>query len=250
MENFMKKIYETDFSALNPVQKYEFMYHFSDLAIESFASYPFEVVVQTQLLIFTRWWNSYRLMAPECPTPPIVDIIIQKFWDFQEGTLSLSEFQQFTKCLSAVVLEINTGDSSELEADASCQDFMDNYFNDWDGLNFYISFFSEISIQLIAIAEHDISWSSILEILEGDLADIKLGFFEDIYEPSRYTANELKQHFQEAYNTPTFCKIIELLQKDMRTALEKKTITELRNLYKNEFLFAPEICAKITKEWS
>ena len=74
----MAKIYEIDFAALSSEEKSKFILNLKDLAEECFAASPFEVTINAQLLMFTRWWNSYRLMAPEIPTPEILDIIMEK----------------------------------------------------------------------------------------------------------------------------------------------------------------------------
>ena len=68
----MAKIYEIDFAALSSEEKSKFILNLKDLAEECFAASPFEVTINAQLLMFTRWWNSYRLMAPE--------IRRQRFW--------------------------------------------------------------------------------------------------------------------------------------------------------------------------
>lgn len=54
-------------------------------------------------MIFTRWWNSYRLMAPDNPAPKILDIIMEKLWDYQQGTVEQSDFVHFANCVVALL---------------------------------------------------------------------------------------------------------------------------------------------------
>lgn len=120
----MAKIYEIDFAALSSEEKSKFILNLKDLAEECFAASPFEVTINAQLLMFTRWWNSYRLMAPEIPTPEILDIIMEKLWDYQEGKIEPSEFMRFADCLDAVVIEIATGHTEKLEENEAYYDFL------------------------------------------------------------------------------------------------------------------------------
>ena len=61
-----------------------------------------------------------------------------------------------------------------------------------------------------------------------------------------YYASEWERREKETYNTPTFARVISLLQQDMRTALEDVPLPELRMQYQNEYLFSPEESAKIS----
>jgi len=243
----MEKIYEIDFAALSSAEKSKFILDFRDMAQESFATDPFEVAINAQLLIFTRWWNSYRLMVPENPTPQILDMILEKLWDYQEGKLEKSEFVHFTNCLDAVTLEIATGDTEKLDEDEAYYDFKAEYFGDWDDC--YNSFLIDISYLCYEISEHELDWTSIEDMLDCDIADLKIPLLEEMEEESGGTAAVVEQQMQKIYSTPRFCQVIALLQKDMQTVLEGKTITELRKIYQNEYLFSPEDCAKVTADW-
>lgn len=86
-------------------------------------------------------------------------------------------------------------------------------------------------------------------MLDSDIADLKVPFFEDMDDEPNCTAVVQERRFQEIYSTPTFCQVIALLQKDMRTALEGKPMAELREIYQNEYLFSPEECARVTDDW-
>lgn len=243
----MEKIYEIDFEALSSAEKSKFVGRLGELAEKSFADYPFEVTINAQLLIFTRWWNSYRLMVPENPTPKIMDIIMEKLWDYQEGKLDQSEFVHFANCLDAVALEIATGDTEKMDEDESYYDFQSEYFEDWD--DFYDGFVIELSYLCHEIREHEVIWYGVEELLYGDIADIKIPLFEGIDDVSGGTSAVVRQREQEIYSLPRFCQVIALLQKDMRMVLEGKPIAELRKIYQNEYLFSPEECAKVTSDW-
>lgn len=243
----MEKIYEIDFAALSPREKSEFILDLRNLATECFAAYPFETAINAQLLIFTRWWNSYRLMVPENPTPKIMDIIMEKLWNYQEGKLEQSEFMYFARCLEAVVLEIATGDTEKMDEDEAYYDFKAAYFLDWDSC--YDSFLVDFSYICYEISEHELAWTDVEDMLEGDIADLKIPLLEDMEEDSDYTAYAVEKRMQEIYSTPRFCQVIALLQKDIKTALSNKSMTELRNIYQGEYLFSPEDCAKVTADW-
>ena len=79
----MEPIYEIDFSALSAEEKMNFMYTFRDSMKASFQEMPFSIQLLAHILIFTRWWNSYKHMAPNEPTPKILETAIELLWDFQ-----------------------------------------------------------------------------------------------------------------------------------------------------------------------
>ncbi len=242
----MEKICEIDFAALSGAEKLEFVHRFDKIVEREFAEYPFETAVIAQLLIFTRWWNSYRLMVSENPTPRILDIVLEKLWDYHEGKLSHPDFVYFSKCLDAAVLEIVTGDTEKLDEDEAYYDFQTEYFGDWDC--YYDEFIVDLTYLCCGISDHEMNWTNVESILDGDIADIKVPLFEGI-ENSDGTAAAIEQRDQEIYSTPRFCQVIALLQKDIRTALENRPIGELRSLYQNEYVFSPEDCAKVTSDW-
>ena len=64
MDDSMKTIYEIDFSALSADEKMEFMDDLRDAMKASFQEKSFSVELLAHTLIFTRWWNSYKYMAP------------------------------------------------------------------------------------------------------------------------------------------------------------------------------------------
>nr|MDE6365248.1 hypothetical protein [Lachnospiraceae bacterium] len=242
----MAKLYEIDFAALSGTEKSKFILDLKKLAEECFSAYPFEATINAQLLIFTRYWNSYRLMAPEIPTPKILDTIMEMLWDYQEGTIEPSEFMQFADCLDAVVIEIATGDTEKLDKDEAYYDFKARYFWNWaEGESCYDCFLIDVSYLFQEISEHIIDWNGVQEIVDCDIADLKIPFLEEMDEALDCTANVLEEWFQEVYDTPRFCEVISFMQKDIQTAMTGKPMAELRKQYQNEYLFSPEDCAKI-----
>ncbi|NBI09503.1 hypothetical protein D1641_05635 [Colidextribacter sp. OB.20] len=91
----MKLIYEIDFSALSPEGKQRFMNYLQDDMEACFEDEPLEVQRLAMTLIFTRWWNSYKHIAPEEPTPEILGTAIELLWDFLEGKCGDREFDRF-----------------------------------------------------------------------------------------------------------------------------------------------------------
>ncbi len=232
----MEKLYNIDFVALSRTEKAKLIHNFAEIAEESFSEYPFEVAVNAQLLIFTRWWNSYRLMLSENPTPQIFECIFQHLWDYQEGKMERSEFVQFSKCLDASVLEIAIGDSEKLYEDKAYYDFLEKNFEDWEPL--YDEFIIDLTYVCYGISEHEMLWTNVESILYGDIADIRIPLLEGMEETYR---------MEEIYSTDRFCQVIALLQKDMKTAVEGRPIAELRAIYQNEYLFSPEDVTKILR---
>ena len=94
-----------------------------------------------------------------------------------------------------------------------------------------------------AVSEH-ITWDAVEGVIYGDIGDTMIVFLE----PVRRDAADfnLKRWEKEVYSTPTFARVIALLQQDMRTALEGRPLAELREQYQNEYLFSPEESAKIS----
>lgn len=242
----MQKIYDQNFAAFDDEQKAAFVYSFSKLAEESFAEQPFSIEIQAQLLIFTRWWNSYRLMSPKDPTPEILEIAMDDLWDYQSGKIEPIEFARFTKNLSAAALDIMTGDDSELQSDPFCLEFYQIHFPSWP--LFYNEFLTNLTTLFEEIVNHIITWEPIEAMLYGDIGDTMIEVFESVYTnpTGGYKPAELDRRDREIYRTETFCRVIALLQKDMRTALEKIPIEILRTRYQDQYLFTPEDCAKIT----
>ena len=170
----MKPIYEIDFSVLNENEKVEFMYDLYDSMEAGFQEIQFPIQLLAQTLIFTRWWNSYRIMAPEEPTPEILDIAMQKLWDFREGKLSEEAITQFGNRLYAASIEIMTGDSSLLEEEDACKEFYAKYF--WNWMTFYNSCLDYITTIFCEIIEREVTWQGITGMLDGEIIDLKIGF--------------------------------------------------------------------------
>ena len=246
----MKPVYEIDYPALSVEDKKNFVYKLDALARTGFAGRPFEVQLLAQTLIFTRWWNSYKHMAPKEPTPEILGIAIALLWDFLEGKCGDGEFARFRKSFSASAVEIMTGDDSELEEDPESDRFYEQYFHQWKA-SFYNVFLSNLAGMIEGAAEKDVYslyWQSVQEVLYSNIGDTMIDFFETVYSnpTGGYRPSELDRRDGEAYSTPTFCRAVALLQQDMRAALAGTPLPELRERYQNEYLFSPEESAKIS----
>ena len=100
----MKPVYEIDFSALSAEEKVSFMKDLGDSMEADFQEEPFPIQLLAQTLIFTRWWNSYKHMAPNEPTPEVLGTAIELLWDFQEGKCSLDVFARFQKKVFPILL--------------------------------------------------------------------------------------------------------------------------------------------------
>lgn len=246
-DDSMKPIYEIDFSALSAEEKVSFMDDLGDSMEASFQEEPFPVQLLAQTLIFTRWWNSYKHMAPNEPTPEILGTAIELLWDFQEGKCPIDILARFQKSFSDSALEILTGDDSELNEDPESNAFYRKHFHRWVARSYDV-FLSNLCTVLEGVVSQDITWDTVEDIIYADIGDTMIDFFETVYKKvsGGYYASELDQREKEAYNTPTFARVISLLQQDMRTALEGAPVHELRMRYQNEYLFSPEESAKIS----
>lgn len=243
----MKPIYEIDFSALSAEEKVKFMDDLRDSMKESFQGKPFSAELLAETLIFTRWWNSYKYMAPAEPTPKILETAIELLWDFQEGKCPSEVFARFQKSLSDSALEILTGDDGEINEDPESDAFYREYFGEWEAISYNV-FLSDLCTVLEEAVSGEITWDAVEGVVYGDIGDTMINFFEPVFKKDSggYYASELERREMETYNTPTFARVIALLQQDMRTALEGKPLSELREMYREEYLFSPEESAKIS----
>lgn len=246
----MNTIYEIDFSTLSVEDRRQFVYYLDDRAEADFAGTSFEIQLLAQTLIFTRWWNSYQHMAYKQPAPEILGTTLELLWDFLEGKCGTEEFIRFQKSFSASALEIMTGDSSELDEDPESGRFYDQHFYQWESssYNVFLSNLCRVMEEAATQDVHSLCWQSVQEVLYSDIGDTMIDFFETVYQnpTGGYRPSELDRRDGEVYSTPTFCRVIALLQQDMRTALEGRPLSELREQYRTEYLFSPEESAKIS----
>lgn len=245
----MKPIYEVDFSALSPEEKLRFVYDIGENARAGFQGAPLETQLLAQTLIFTRWWNSYRHMSPQEPAPEVLEQAIELLWDYLEGKCPKADFCRFQKSFDDSCVDILTGDDSGLSEDPKSEAFYQAHFARWD-FRFYNVFFSALDSVLMGAAQADdidLGWDALVDVIDGDIGDTMVVFFTPICTTLvRYTVNEIDHRNQEVYSTPIFARVIALLQRDMRAALEGTPLPVLRERYRDEYLFSPEECAKIS----
>lgn len=243
----MKPIYEIDFSALRAEEKVKFMYDLRDSMKASFQEIPFSMQLLVQTLIFTRWWNSYKHMAPNEPTPEILETAIELLWDFQEEKCDSKTLARFQKSFCDSALEISTGDDGELNEDSESETFYQKHFHHWDAMSYDV-FLSNMCTVLEETVSQEITWDAVERVVDGDIGDTMIVFFETIYkkDSNGYYSSELDRREKETYDTTTFARVIALIQQDMRIALKGIPLPELRAQYRNEYLFSPEESAKIS----
>ena len=112
----------------------------------------------------------------------------------------------------------------------------------------YNVFLSDLCTVLEEAVSQEITWDAVEGVVDGDIGDTMIDFFETIYkkDSNGYYPTELNQREKETYDTSTFSRVIALLQQDMRTALKGIPLSKLRAQYRNEYLFSPEESAKIS----
>lgn len=202
----MKPIYEIDFSVLNENEKVEFMYDLYDSMEAGFQEIQFPIQLLAQTLIFTRWWNSYKYMAPNEPTPQILETAIELLWDFQEEKCDPKTFARFQKSLSDSALEILTGDDSELNADSESEAFYQRHFQQWDAMSYEV-FLSNLCTVLEEAVSQEITWDAVEGVVDGDIGDTMIDFFETVYknDSNGYYPSE-EDHAERYINKPNKIK--------------------------------------------
>ena len=243
----MKPIYEIDFSSLSAEEKVKFMRDFRDSMKASFQEISFSIQLLAQTLVFTRWWNSYKHMALNEPTPEILETAIELLWDFQEEKCDSKTLARLQKSFCDSALEILTGDDGELNEDSESETFYQKHFHRWDARSYNV-FLSSLCTVLGEAVSQKITWNAVEEGVDGDIGDTMIDFFQTIYkkDSNGYYPSELVQRQKETYDTSTFARVIALIQQDMRTALKGIPLPELRAQYRNEYLFSSEESAKIS----
>ena len=247
-----RPFYAIDFSALDENEKFEFMTRPQDDMEACFENEPLEFQRLAMALIFTRWWNSYKHMAPEEPTPEIIGTAIEMLWDFLEGSCEAKEFDRFQKSFNNAAHKVAFRDDRGLKEDAESEAFYQAHCSQWESKS-YNNFFIWFAALLEDIAGKDsynLYWLPVEYILFNDI-DPMVGFLEKIHQDNQVNPGDdllagLRSWEREIYNTQTFARVIALLQQDMRTALSDTPLAELRAKYQEEYLFSPEESAKIS----
>ena len=247
-----RPFYAIDFSALSPEEKVELMSRPQDDMEASFEDEPLEFQRLAMALIFTRWWNSYKHMAPEEPAPEIIGTAIELLWDFLEGKCGDREFERFQKSFYDSADKVVFRDDRGLKEDAESEAFYQAHCSQWESKS-YNNFFIWFAALLEDIAGKDsynLYWLPVEYILFNDI-DPMVGFLEKIHQDNQVNPGDdllagLRSWEREIYNTQTFARVIALLQQDMRTALSDTPLAELRAKYQEEYLFSPEESAKIS----
>lgn len=248
-----RPFYAIDFSSMSPEERYELMTRPQDDMESCFENEPLELQRLAMALIFTRWWNSYKHMVPEEPTPEIIGTAIELLWDFLEGKCGDREFDRFQKSFyeAARVTVFSFIGEDSLKKDPESEAFYQAHCSHWEGKS-YNNFFIWLATLLEDIAGKDgynLYWLPVEYILFNDI-ETMIDFFEEVYQGGRVDPDAplsgLKRREREIYNTPTFARVIALLQQDMRTALSDTPLAELRAKYRDEYLFSPEESAKIS----
>ncbi len=241
----MLKIDQLDFQGLNADRRLQFVENFAKIACENFSHESFKKSVLAQLLIFTRWWNSYRLMGGGTSAPPVLNAAIEMLWDWEEEKISQETLERFQKSLSDGAMEILTGEDWELNQDPISDAFYQKYFQVWP--RFYDRFLSCLCLLMEQTVEGETDWTSVADMLDIEIGDILIEDFEEIYpNDAMCTAAQDEERWIQICQSPTFCQVIQLLQEDVRAALENTPLEELRKRYGETYLFPPEECAKIS----
>lgn len=207
----------------------------------------FFVQFLAETLIFTRWWNSYKYMAPNEAAPEVLEAGVGMMWDFLEGKCTPGAFGRFQKSLSDCALKLCTGEGEGLDEDPESFQFYAEHFWQWSPASFYTPFLMGLCTALEEAACGKVSWDAVEEVLDRDIGDVLIDFFETVYKKDSglYHAAKMECRERELYDTLTFARAVALLQRDMGAALEALDLPALRRQYRGEYLFSPEESAKI-----
>lgn len=239
----MKNVYEINYRKLCIEDKISFVGSFSKIAENSFEEESLEITWLAQLLIFSRSWNSYQYMDEPNMIPKVIPLAINLLWDYLDGKITIDELERFQEGFFAGILLLNTGDDSKINETEDVSQFFEKYFNGFN--DFYIVFAESIAVLLKQVVRNEMSWYPVENLLYGDIGDDKIEFFEDIPENKASTVEQNKVCDSYTYRSKTFCSVIDFIQNDMREALQAQAISELREKYKEKFLFDIELCKKI-----
>ena len=247
-----RPFYAIDFSSMSPEERYELMTRPQDDMESCFEKEPLEIQRLAMALIFTRWWNSYKHMAPEEATPEIIGTAIELLWDFLEGKCGDRGFDRFQKSFYDSAQKAVFQDDRGLKGDPESESFYKKaHCSQWESKS-YNNFFIWLAALIEDIAGKDgypLDWLPVEYLLFNDI-EAMIDFFETVYQGGRVDPDDplsgLKRREREIYNTPTFAHVIALLQQDMRTALSDAPLAELRAKYREEYLFSQEESAKIS----
>ncbi len=244
--------YAVNFSDLNPDEKFEMMSRPQDDMEAAFENEPLEVQRLAMALIFTRWWNSYKHMAPDEPTPEIIGTAIELLWDFLEGKCEDKEFDRFQKSFYDSAEKVVFRDARGLEDDQESEAFYQAHFSQWKSKSYnnFCVWFASVLKDVANKRGYNLSWLPVEYLLFNDIENM-IDSFETVYQDDQVDPGEdplagFLRREREIYNTPTFARVIALLQQDMRTALSDTSLAELRAKYREEYLFSPEESAKIS----
>ena len=247
-----RPFYAVDFSSMSPEERYELMTRPQDDMESCFENEPLEIQRLAMTLIFTRWWNSYKHMAPEEPTPEIIGTAIELLWDYLEKKCGDKEFARFQRSFYNSAQKVVFGDDRGLKGNPESESFYKKaHCSQWESKS-YNNFFIWLAALLEDIAGKDgypLYWLPVEYLLFNDI-EAMIDFFETVYQPDHVDPDDPLSGFwrrkREIYNTPTFARVIALLQQDMRAALSDTPLAELRAKYRDEYLFSPEESAKIS----
>ena len=143
-------------------------------------------------------------------------------------------------------------DDRGLKEDAESEAFYQAHFSQWKSKSYnnFCVWFASILKDIVNKGGYNLSWLPVEYLLFNDIEDM-IDSFETIYQDDQVNLGDdplagFLRREREIYNTPTFCRVIALLQQDMRTALSETPLAELRARYREEYLFSPEESAKIS----
>lgn len=209
MAETIEPFYAVDFSSLSPEERCELMTRPQDDMDACFEDEPREVQRLALTLIFTRWWNSYKYMAPNEPTPEIIGTAIELLWDFLEGKCGDREFTRFQKSFDDSAYKVVFRDDRGLKEDPESEAFYQTHCSQWESKS-YNDFFIWLASLLGNIAEEDgyLYFLPVEYMLFNDIAEGMIDFFETVYQGDRVDPNDplsgLIRREREIYNTPPF----------------------------------------------
>lgn len=246
----MEYTIDTDFSLLHGSETSEWMLQFLEMVDCAFKDYKDDSRLLGNLLILERYIHTLQqgLAVSKKRISTGLEYACNLLWDFLEGHVTPSDFQDFANDYYACLLAYNVGN---IHTDAP-KEFYVQYFTDTNPDAYEllaVEWSSGLLMQLVSIAGGRIDFDEFEECKQIDFygVNVMLEVLEDACigltntPLSSCMAKDLRIAMEQVHQTSLFQKIIKFIQEDIQVA--QKAVPEefvsLRNVYK-EYTIIPE----------
>ena len=233
---------DTNFSLLNSSQANEWLSKFLEIAEIAFKDSNNNIRLLGNLLVLERYVNTLRqgLAAKGKHLSAGLQHSIDLLWEYLEGYLTPTDFQDFANDFYTCLLAFNVGTTQDAP-----KEFYELYFRDTNCEAYEllaIEWSSGLLMQLVSIAGGRLDYEEFENYEKIDFygIDIMFHILEDGYIETTNTLCSLKER-EQICQTPLFRQIIVYAQDDLQKALNAvpNQFLSLRNKYQ-KYMFVPE----------